>query len=994
MRSIEQKICLTTFVFLLVGLERARADDDFFEKSVRPLLESRCIKCHGTDVQKGGLRLDSKAGWEVGGDGGSSIEPGKPDESRLILAVKGEDGMTRMPPKDPLSVSEIETLNRWISEGAHDPRTGGPVKLGGTTVEEAKRWWSFQPVKRPDVPQNGQANPIDAFLAAKLSEKRLKFSPEADKRTLIRRATYDLTGLPPTPDEVDRFLADDSPEAFAKIVDRLLASRHYGERWGRHWLDLVRYADTAGENADFPLQHAWKYRNWVIEAFNRDMPYDAFLKDQLAGDIIAADGPSDSYAEHVVATGYLAISRRFEHDSDQNMHLTYEDTIDTLGKSLLGLTLGCARCHDHKYDAVTARDYYSLYGIFASTKFAFPGCEAKPRPRDMVPLVSPAEWQHKIQPHLDRIARIDAEAKSAAEKRTAAAGAAQAIFEKSRNVLSKGEIPVSNESAFSPTHGTVDVKAGEMVLLSVTPLKNYGADSTAIEFEITEVGGNGRRWNAAKDLLDAMPRGNPIADSHGNSDTWWLIDTRGGPGVLPEFVPDLSGKPGLNVWRNGDTPSVFVNSTASPIDVWTKLPARTLFVHPAPDGNIAIGWLSPIDGEISITGTVRDADPGGPDGVGWVLEHFAADVRDSFRTQKAAVNSMRELAAQRTLLERDAPNPDFAYAVVEGQPSDARMHLRGDPKKEGDVIPRRWLEVLGADAVGNSKGSGRRDLADWVASPANPLTARVIVNRVWLQHFGKGLVSTPNDFGTRGAPPTHPELLEWLASEFVANGWKFKSLHRLIMLSDAYRQSAEYESSAAGADPTNSLYWRFERRRLSAEEIRDTILAVSQKLDPEPGGAHPFPPSDQWRFTQHTPFSTFYDSTKRSIYLVQIRNRRHPFLGLFDGADPNATTPQRQTTAVPTQALYFLNDPFFHEQAAVVADRVIEHPKQDRLNALFRIVFQRDPSDRDRSFVAGFMDRYQKLSPAGANDSASAERLAWAALARIVMASNEFLFLE
>ena len=969
------------------------ADDDLFEKSIRPLLESRCVKCHGAEVQKGGLRLDSKAGWQVGGDGGPALEPGSPDESRILHAVKGEEGLTRMPPKERLTEAEVDALTRWIKAGAADPRTGGPVKLGGTTVEAAKNWWAFRPVQRPETPQNGHANPVDAFLAAKLSEKGLSFAPPADRHTLIRRATYDLTGLPPTPEEVDAFLTDDSPEAFASVVERLLATRQYGERWGRHWLDLVRYADTAGENADFPLPHAWRYRNWVIDAVNRDMPYDAFLRDQIAGDILAAEGPAEAYSDRVVATGFLAMARRFEHDSDQNMHLTYEDGIDTLGKSLLGLTLGCARCHDHKYDAVSARDYYALYGILASTKFAFPGCEAKPRPRDMVPLASPADWQNVVKPHLDKMAELDAAVKTAAEKQRGHSRDAQALFEKSRHVLSTGEVAVSGEKAFGETSQLVDVKAGEMILLSVTPLKSHGADTTAVEFEIAESGGTGRRWNAGADLLDALMKGNPAADAQGNAEVWWLLDTRGGPSLLPELVRDLSGKTGLNVWRNGETPSAFVNSTAAPIDVWAKLPPRTLFVHPAPDGNVAIGWLSPITGKVSVKGSLKDAHAGGPDGVGWVLEHFAADVRVPFLAQKEAAATVQELTARRTDLERTAPRPDYAYAVAEGQPADAKLHLRGDPKKLGDAVPRRWLEVFGGKPLADAKGSGRRELADWIASADNPLTARVMVNRIWLNHFGKGLVRTPNDFGTRGAPPSHPELLDWLASEFVGNGWSLKAMHRAVMLSEAYQQSFAAPDEALIADPVNDLFGRFDRRRLSAEEIRDSLLTVSARLDRSPAGPHPFPPEDQWRYTQHTPYSTVFETDRRSVYLVQIRNRRHPFLGLFDGADPNATTPLRQATTVPTQALYFLNDPFFHAQAALAVDRLKDRTGQSKLDALFRIVFQRLPSERDKNFADGFLERYRESLGAHA-DAAASDRESWAALTRVLLASNEFLFVE
>ena len=302
----------------------ARADDDF-EKRVRPLLVQHCIACHGAQKQKANLRLDTKTGWQTGGDSGPAIVPGDPSKSLLVKAIRGEGGLAQMPPKAKLSERDIAILTKWVKDGATDPRDGGPVRLGGTTLEEAKKWWAFQPVTRPVVPTNTHKHPVDAFIAAKLAERKLSLSPATDKRTLLRRATYDLTGLPPSPEEVEAFRKDNSPEAFAKVVDRLLASPHYGERWGRHWLDLVRYADTAGENSDHPLPHAWRYRNWVIDSFNRDQPYDEFLREQLAGDILAAQGPPETYASRTIATGSLAMARRFDHDSDKSMHLTHED---------------------------------------------------------------------------------------------------------------------------------------------------------------------------------------------------------------------------------------------------------------------------------------------------------------------------------------------------------------------------------------------------------------------------------------------------------------------------------------------------------------------------------------------------------------------------------------------------------------------------------------------------------------------------------------------
>jgi Protein of unknown function (DUF1549)/Protein of unknown function (DUF1553)/Planctomycete cytochrome C len=945
-------------LILTVGVSGGlRADD--FESKIRPILVEHCISCHGPAKQKGGLRLDTKAGWQEGGETGPAIKPGKPDESLLIKAIRGVDGVKQMPPKGKLPERELTALAKWVKDGAADPRVG-PTRIGGQSLDDAKKWWAFQPVKRPAVPKSMFANPVDAFLATK--------GKPADKRTLVRRATYDLTGLPPTVAEVEAFQKDDSPEAFAKVVDRLLASPHYGERWGRHWLDLVRYADTAGENSDHPLPHAWRYRNWVIDAVNRDKPYDEFLREQIAGDILAAKGPPEKYAERVVATGFVAMARRFDHDSDKSMHLTHEDGIDTLGKALLGLTIGCARCHDHKYDAISAKDYYALYGIFESTKFAFPGCEAKQQPRDMVPLVTPAEWDRTVKPYRSKLEMAERGITIQRKALGEIADRLQQQFVDSRNVLSTGEIPDGGDKKFECK---TEVKPGEMLLLSILPLKNHGADSTLIEWEIVDESTK-KKWNATEDLLDDFLSGNPHADRQGNKNIWWHFDVRNRPSPLTETVRNHSGKAGLDIWRNGDTPSVWVNAAKTETQVWTKLPARSLFAHPASDGNVALGWLSPIGGKIKIVGRIKDAHPGGPDGVGWALERFATDVREQVNAMAVFAQGVVSLERQRAELLRNAPKQDVAYAVVEGTPADAKLHLRGDPEKLGESVPRRWLEILGGTPI--TSGSGRLDLANWIASKDNPLTARVMANRIWLHHFGKGLVPTPNDFGTRGVAPTHPELLDWLASEFVATGWSVKKMHRTILLSNAYRSND------------------FVRRRLSAEEIRDSLLVAGGTLDREPAKAHPFPPESAWNYTQHVPFGTFFETNKRSVYLVNVRNRRHPFLGLFDGADPNATTPERQTTTVPTQALFFLNDPFFHGQADKVAGRVLAKSEAERIGELFRIVFQREPKPKDGEFANGFLAEYR--SSLSDVPEAGREKAMWAALARVLLASNEFLFVE
>ncbi|MFM7149470.1 MAG: DUF1553 domain-containing protein, partial [Gemmataceae bacterium] len=486
--------------------------------------------------------------------------------------------------------------------------------------------------------------------------------------------------------------------------------------------------------------------------------------------------------------------------------------------------------------------------------------------------------------------------------------------------------------------------------------------------------------------------GNPHRDRLGNEQVWWMLDTRNHPLPLGEPIRNVSGKPTLHAWQNGDTPSTLVNSGKEEVVAWTKLPGRSLFMHPSANGNVGLAWVSPIGGKIKISGAIRDSHPGGSDGVGWILEYFGVNVREDLAGMAKAAARRSALQAEKAGLMRSAPKQEVAFAVVEGKPADTRLHIKGDPEKLGDTVPRRWLETLGGQPISSGSGSGRLDLAGWITSKDNPLTARVMVNRIWLNHFGKGLVQTPNDLGTRGVPPTHPELLDWLAAEFVSTGWSMKAMHRKIMVSETYRQASASRGDAVALDPNNDLLWRFERRRLTAEELRDSLLAIGDNLNRHPAEAHPFPPESGWSYSQHVPFSTFFETDRRSVYLVGVRNRRHPFLGLFDGADPNATTPQRQTTTVPTQALYFLNDPFFHSQAERLVGRTLAKPEGQRVDELFQLALQRQPAGRDREFVGAFLSRYQKNLMD--RPSPDRERLAWNALARIILASNEFLYVE
>jgi hypothetical protein len=713
---------------------------EFFEKEVRPLLVERCLSCHDDAKAKGGLRLTGRARILEGGANGPAAVAGKPDDSLLVRAVR-YDSSPRMPPKKQLDPRQVATLVRWVQLGLPWPEDRGSSATSFEIREEQRRFWSFQPVREPRVPavRDGAwcKSPVDRFVLARLEAQGLAPVGDADRRTLIRRATFDLIGLPPSPEEVDAFLGDTSPDAFARVVDRLLSSPHYGERWGRHWLDVAHYADTAGETADFPVAAAYRYRNYVIAAFNADRPYDEFLREQVAGDLLAVDGPPERYAERVIATGFLAGARRFGFDPQNYHHLTIEDTIDTLGKAVLGLTVSCARCHDHKFDPVGREDYYALYGIFDSTRYPFPGSEEVKKPRDFMPLLPPA--------------------------------------------------------------------------------------------------------------------------------------LRGGK-----------------------------------------------------------------------------------------------------------------------------PAAELAYAVTEGKPHNARIHTRGDPLTPGAEAPRRWLRILGGDPLPAAAGSGRLQLAEWLTRPENPLTARVLVNRIWQHHFGEGLVRTPNNFGKQGRPPTHPELLDWLAHRFVAGGWSVKALHRTLLLSHTYQLSSAGDVRNEGADPENELLWHFDRRRLDAEAIRDALLAVGGNLERGIAGPHPFPPENTWGFTQHNPFQAVYPTNRRSVYLMTQRTRRHPFLALFDGADPNLSVGRRSSTTVPTQALFFLNNPFVHEQAVGLANRLLRHSGDDRarIAEAHRLAFGRPATTAEVAAGEDYLRRYVRELEAGGIPAESRLPQAWASYAGVLLAGNEFLYVD
>ncbi|MBM3728529.1 MAG: DUF1553 domain-containing protein [Acidobacteria bacterium] len=779
--------------FLVLLSLAAKADDgtDFFEKNIRPVLAAQCYACHSRDSKPqalGGLFLDSKEGMLRGGKSGvPAIVPGKPEDSVLLTAIQHKSKDLKMPPGRPLAPEVVRAFETWIKMGAPDPRTGAapPAEQAAYDWEKARRHWAYQPVRDPAAPvvasPEWSRTEVDRFVKAKLDEKGLKPLGPAAREALLRRATFDLTGLPPAPADVRRFLADRSPDAFERVVDRLLDSQAYGEHWGRHWLDLVRYADTAGDASDFPVPELYRYRNYVIRSIREGKAMDLFIREQLAGDLMKHRDEEDR-REKIVATGYVALSRRFGQSMSEHF-LTVDDTVDNLGKVFLGLSVGCARCHDHKFDAIPSRDYYALTGIFESTNYAHAGMEHN------------QYLQH-----------------------------------------------------FSPLDSA---DAGRL-----------------------------------KRTLDRM------------EDLHRIVKKDAGP---PAGPPEKQ------------------------------------------------------------------------------LEYY-----------KASEEFLR--------LRQNFPNIPMVFAVQDGKAQQARILLKGDPQAKGPEVPRGFPQVIGGAFPAGHEGSGRDLLADWLLAKENPLTVRVLVNRLWLWHFGRGLVDSPNDFGVRGERPTHPELLDYLASRFVADGWSLKKFHKRVMLTRVYQMASGADAENLTRDPKNASYWRFDRRRLAAEEVRDTLLAASGQLDSSMGGAHPFPPRGTYTFTQHRPFVgdlAQFDTNRRSVYLMQQRFRRHPYLELFDGPDPNNTTASRATNTTALQSLYFMNSEFVHKQADALAVRTALAGTTDReaVALAYRLLYAREATAAELAEAGRFL----AAAAVQLNEATPAEerrRAALGSLMRTLVASNEFFYVD
>ena len=953
----------------------AHAADDaaglaFFEAKIRPVLVKECYSCHSAEAAKlkGGLRLDSREVLLKGGDTGPAVVPGKPAESLLLKALR-EDDLALMPPKGKLADGVIADFEKWVKMGAPDPRAqasgGRDPPVPTIDIQKGRQFWSFRKpvvVAPPRVKDAGWCrSDFDRFLLAPLEAKGLRPAPDADRVTLLRRLTVDLHGLPPDPAAVDAFVNDPASDeaALAKVVDRLLASSRFGERWGRHWLDLARYADSNGKDENLTFHEAYLYRDYVVRSFNADKPFNRFVVEQLAGDLLpAADQAARD--ELLTATGFLVVGPKVLADRDKEKRRmdVVDEQIDTVGRAFMGLTLGCARCHDHKFDPVPQEDYYALAGVFLST-----------RTLDGIKLGNAVVSGWSLRP----LGGPDGEKLVAARKDYDER--VKKLGDEIKKV--KGELTAAQDKAAMRSPGallgfTVDDKDAKLVGM----------------------------WKASQFTKPYVGEGYIHDDKTGKGEKSATFTPKlpkaGEYEVLIAYTVGgtRSTSTPVTITFDGDAKTVLVDQTKPPkIDGLFHSLGRFKF-KAGSDGSVTISNKG-TDGHVIVDAVrfvpagelARDPEMGM--GVTPEAKKAVADAEGLLKKLEVQENELKQAAP---------PAPRLAMAVRdEDKIDDAKINVRGNPHQFGPVVPRGVLKVASSGPVPAfpASQSGRLQVAEWIAGGDNPLTARVAANRVWAHLFGQGLVRTVDNFGIQGEKPTHPELLDALAIQFVKDGWSFKKLIRSIVLSHAYRTSVRADAALLTADPENRLFGRANRRRVEAEVIRDTVLTVSGKLDFNGGGpvvAH----FAERAIDNESRGGVNTDGTfKRSVYLPVVRNDIPTLFEVFDFADPDVSTGKRDATTVPTQALYLMNSTFVNAQARATADRLLAEAKDDaaRLELLFRRALSRAPTTQEADTTAKFLAEYRKAF-AAKNPGKSADAAAWAAVCLSVFGCNEFRFVE
>jgi hypothetical protein len=859
---------------------------DRFEKKIRPVLAQRCYQCHSSSaaLPQGGLLLDSAGGIRRGGNSGAVIQPGNPESSLLIRAIRYQDKNLKMPPGGALPPETVTDFETWIREGASLPEDRAPSR-------GQSKLWSLTGPAPPALPTvTGQwgRNEIDRFILSKLEAKGLAPSPEADRRALIRRVSYDLTGLPPSAGDIDAFVHETAPDAYEKLIDRLLASPRYGERWGRHWLDVARYADSENDSVNSGQRYPWSYtyRDWVIRSFNDDLPYDKFALYQ-----IAADRVSGIEQRHLAALGFLSLGREFPNSYPE----TVDDRIDAISRGFLGLTVACARCHDHKFDPIPTRDYYSLYSILSNIR----------QPKQF-PLLGPAgTLSPKQELYQTRISRVENEYQAYRIRRNSE----MVVFFKTQTA--DYLMAAHDTESMSNTEVEDLVRDRQLNRHVLERWQKYLRESKSSGEPVF------RLWHAAA----SIPPGQFAV-------RWPSVrDAERLSGPLGE---ELSGRriETLRELATTYATTLMKYDRAEPFGEPERDRLRAVLRGPGAPANV------PVD-EFELIYTEGDSNN-------------SRDFR--VRRNTTLAQAAYDGASPRAMAIEDVPSP-----------APGHVFIRGNPNNPGSPVPRRFLSCLGGEDKTFRSGSGRLELAQAIIDPSNPLTARVIVNRVWMHHFGFGLVRTPSDFGFRGDPPTHPELLDYLAVKFVESGWSLKKLHRLIMTSAAYRQASTDNEASRRIDPENQLLWRMNRRRLEIEAVRDSMLVAAGRLDLTAAGV-PF-------------LITAEPSTpRRSVYGFIERGRVPAVWGAFDFASPDQHSPLRFVTTVPQQALFFLNSPFIAEQAAALAARAeitAAATPSAKIEQMYRLVLGRSPERREFEAALRF------VSEGGANSEDKGATSPW-----------------
>jgi mono/diheme cytochrome c family protein len=898
---------------------------EFFEARVRPLLAEHCFSCHGPKKQQAGLRLDSRESLLKGSDSGPVVVPGAPDKSLLVKAIN-HAGDTKMPPKNKLKPEAIEALTTWVKIGVPWPEVStatvrDPSSPAGIAEARSKHW-AFQPVRLPEPPAVKNAawckTPIDRFILASLEKQGLGPAAPADRRTLLRRATFDLIGLPPTAQEVEDALKDPSDQWFAKAVDRLLASPHYGERWGRHWLDVARYADTKGylftEERRFP--YAYTYRDYVIRSFNDDLPYDQFIREQLAADLL----PHGNDPRPLAAMGYLTLGRRFLN----NVHDIVDDRIDVTMRGLQGLTVTCARCHDHKFDAIPTRDYYSLYGVFVNSE----------EPKEL-PLIAMPEQTEAYQAWAKELSAREEKVRELTQKKH------QELLARLRGQVGDYLIAVRQAEKLPGEDHYEALSPGDLNPEMIRRWQAYLAQSRKAHDPILAP------WHAFAALPQKEFKTKAAALAQkiaANKDPKQPIN----PVVAqcftkaPESLQDVARRYG--------------ELLAATEKLWQETRAKN--ANPDREALRQVLYADKVPVRVSLAEVE----------VKGFLDRAARDQITALKKKVEEWKANSAVAPPRAMVLNDLPTP-----------TPSRVLVRGNPNNRGDEVPRQFLVVLaGEQRRPFAQGSGRLELAKAIASPDNPLTARVLVNRVWLHHFGAGIVRTPSDFGTRGEPPTHPELLDYLAWHVAHEGWSIKKLHRLILLSSVYQQSSAADAKLRTLDPDNRLLARMSRQRLDFEALRDALLFTAGRIDLQIGG-----PSVE--------ITTAPFSRRRTVYAYIERQNLPGIFRTFDLASPDTSSPQRFTTTVPQQALFLMNSPFVGEQAKHLANRpevtAAQEPEK-RIEALYRLCYARKPEAGEVALGMNF------LKAAEAEKTSDGKLTPWEKYAQVLLLANEFAFID